>query len=380
MSSDLQSLPAEPSARSAAQALHAMLQFLRVVRYRQAVLVSTLVATALLGGLYYATAVRLFQAKASLLVLQTGADVTNTTMTAEGVHQGLMPTYERLISSAVVLDGAVKYLEPEDRVDLESSPRENWPNVIRSRLGANTVRLTNIIEISYRSKAPRAAVAVVNAVLRSYLEFMDKTHKGTAGELINVFTKEKTQLEERLVAKQEEVLLARQRFGDLGIRAESNVVHPMVQRVIEINQALIKAQQHRLEEQSTLNSIQAAIRNGEDLQQYFLAVESSVGRELVMAGLGFSTQDAAMQAELEKDLLDDQAELRTLQEYYGPAHPRVMQVNQRISMNRGYLANYQTEGQRAAVANARQTAGPAALADGTTTAQRGLAAGSIAAG
>src|SRR5580698_4462796 len=208
MSIDPQSHPGEPPARSAAQMLHALLQFLRVVRHRQAVLIGTLVVAGLLGGLYYGTAVRLFQAKASLLVLQTGADVTNTTMTAEGVHQGLMPTYERLISSAVVLDGAVKYLEPEDRVDLEASPRESWPNIIRSRLSASTVRLTNIIEISYRSKAPRAAVAVINAVLRSYLEFMDKTHKGTAGELIHVFTKEKTQLEERLVEKQEEVLLA----------------------------------------------------------------------------------------------------------------------------------------------------------------------------
>ncbi len=100
----------------------------------------------------------------------------------------------------------MKYLEPEDRVDLETLPSESWPNLIRARLSASTVRLTNIIEISYRSKSPRAAVAVVNAVLRSYLEFMDKTHKGTAGELINVFTKEKVQLEERLAQKQEEVL------------------------------------------------------------------------------------------------------------------------------------------------------------------------------
>ncbi len=341
MSVDLQPPTTDPAVRPAAQMLHALLQFLRVVRHRQAVLVATLVAASLLGGLYYATAVRLFQAKASLLVLQTGADITNTTMTAEGGHQGLMPTYERLFGSAVVLEGAVRYLEPPDRVDLENQPRENWPNLLRSRLTANTVRLTNIIEISYRSKSPRAAVAVVNAVLRSYLEFMDRTHKGTAGELLQVFTKEKVQLEQRLVQKQEEVLVARQRFGDLGIRAESNVVHPMVQRVIELNEALIKAQQRRLEEQSTLSSIQAAIRNGEDLQQYFLAMEGSVGRELVLAGLGINTQDVTMQTSLEKTLLEDQASLQTLQEYYGPAHPKVIQVTQRIQMNRGFLANYQ---------------------------------------
>ncbi len=342
MNLDPQSPVADHAARPAAQMLHALVQFLRVVRHRQTVLVAALAVAGVLGGLYYATEVRLYQARASLLVLQTGADVTNTTMTAEGVHQGLMPTYERLLSSAVVLEGAVGYLQPADRVDLENHPRESWANVLRSRLTANTVRLTNIIEIAYRSKSPRAAVAVVNAVLRSYLEFMDRTHKGTAGELLQVFTKEKTQLEQRLVEKQQEVLTARQRFGDLGIRAESNVVHPLVQRVIELNEALIKSQQRRLEEQSTLSSIQAAVRNGEDLQQYFLAMEGSVGRELVLAGLGINNQDASMQTTLEKTLLEDQADLQTIQEYYGPAHPKVMQLHQRINMNRAYLANYQT--------------------------------------
>ena len=343
MSTDISLQTGELEAHPRAHALHTLVQFVRVVRYRQTVLLAAMAVATLLGGLYYATAVRLYQAKASLLVLQTGADVTNTTMTAEGVRQGLMPTYERLFSSAVVLEGAVKYLEPEDRIDLESVPRETWSNNIRLRLTASTVRLTNIIEISYRSKSPQAAVSVVNAVLRSYLEFMDKTHKGTAGELINVFTKEKTQLEQRLAQKQEEVLWARQRFGDLGIRAESNVVHPIVQRVIELNDSLIKAQQKRLEEQSSLSSIQAAIRNGEDLQQYFLALEGSVGRELVMAGLGFNPQDVTLQADLEKSLLEDQAELHTLQEYFGPVHPRVVQVQQRIGMNRQYLASYQTK-------------------------------------
>jgi polysaccharide biosynthesis transport protein len=342
MNNELQTINGDVSRRSAAHSLQALVQFLRVVRYRQTILVAAVVAAALLGGLYYATAVRLFQAKASLLVLQTGADVTNTTMTAEGVRQGLMPTYERLFSSAVVLEGAIKYLEPEDRIDLEGHPSETWPTVIRTVLSASTVRMTNIIEISYRSKSPRAAVAVVNALVRSYLEFMDKTHKGTAGELIQVFTKEKGQLEQRLVQKQEEVLLARQRFGDLGISAESNIVHPMVQRVIGLNEALIKAQQRRLEEQSGLAAIQTAVRNGEDLRQHLLVLESSVGRELVLAGLGFNEHDVVLQSKLEQGLIEDRAELRTLQEYFGPAHPRVTLVDQRIRNSEAYLADYQS--------------------------------------
>ena len=39
--------------------------------------------TTLLGGLYYSTATRFYQSKASLLVLQSGVDVTNTSMSNE---------------------------------------------------------------------------------------------------------------------------------------------------------------------------------------------------------------------------------------------------------------------------------------------------------
>ena len=114
----------------------------------------------LLGGLYYATATRLYQAKASLLVLQTGADVTNTTMTAEGVRQGLDA---HLRAALLQRRGAGRGGQTPGTGRIGSTSRgcspENWPDVIRGQLDApRTVRLTNIIEISYRSKAPRAAV------------------------------------------------------------------------------------------------------------------------------------------------------------------------------------------------------------------------------
>src|SRR5277367_611680 len=98
------------SSQSMAHVVRGCVHFLRVVRYRQSVLIGSVVVCALLGGLYYGTATRFYQAKASLLVLQSGADVANTT-TMEGARQGLMPTYERLFTSAVVLAGAVRHLE-----------------------------------------------------------------------------------------------------------------------------------------------------------------------------------------------------------------------------------------------------------------------------
>ncbi len=327
--------------QSAAHALQGFVQFARVVRYRKTVLIAAIVAGLLLGGLYYATAKRLYQAKASLLVLQTGADVTGTAMSAEGVRQGLMPTYERLFSSAVVLEGALRHLDSTQRVDLERAAPEKWLQILRSNLTATTLRQTNIIELAYRSKTPPAAVAVVNAVLRSYLEFMDKTHKGTAGQIIEVITREKAQLEQRLAAKENEVLETRRLFGDLGIRSGGTVVHPTVQRAISLNEALVKTQQKRIELQASQSALLAAVRKGEDLRPQLLSLESVVGREFLLSGFGMGTRDIESQAQLEKSLLESQAELKTLHSFFGPAHPRVITVQERIRATSAYLAEYQ---------------------------------------
>ena len=129
------------------------MQFARVVRYRKGILIATLTIAALLGGLYYSTAKRAYQAKASLLVLQTGAETTGTAMSAEGVRQGLMPTYERLFTSAVVLEGAIRYLDPTQRRPRRSIARQvaAYP---APNLTALTQRQTNIIEVAFRSKTP----------------------------------------------------------------------------------------------------------------------------------------------------------------------------------------------------------------------------------
>jgi polysaccharide biosynthesis transport protein len=331
----------EPRVNSTTHSLHALMHFLRVVRSRQNIVFSAIAVAGLLGGLYFATATRYYQSKASLLVLQTGVDLNNTSMTTDGIRQGLMPTYERLFSSAIVLEGALNALAPDERQDLPSSSKEAAIQALRVNLSAATVRQTNIIEIGYKSKNPKASVSVVNAVLRSYLDFMDKTHKGTASEIINVLTKEKSQLDEKLKAKEQEVLAARKSFHDLGIRPGTNVLHPMVQRAITFNDALIAAQRKRLELQTTQAAIQSAIRNGEDLQQHVLTLENTVGREFFLSALGFGSRDVAIQSNLEKSQIEDQAQVRTLAEFFGPAHPRVLEVQQRIKLTQDYLENYQ---------------------------------------
>ena len=89
------------------------------VRYRKNLVVAVMAAAVLLGGLYYATATRYYSAKAQILVTQPRGDRLDTSVTNdESVRQNIMPTYENIIRSAKVVEGAVCNLAPADRVDL----------------------------------------------------------------------------------------------------------------------------------------------------------------------------------------------------------------------------------------------------------------------
>ena len=126
------------------------------------------------------------------------------------------------------------------------------------------------------------AVNVVRAVVQSYFDFMDRMHKGTAGDLSRMLTQEREDLSEKLAKKQQELLECRRHFADMGFRSDGKTLHPMVQRAVYFNDALIAAQKERVEQEALLATIQSAIQNGEDLGQYMMSVGDAVGREMLL--------------------------------------------------------------------------------------------------
>lgn len=94
--------------QSGAHAAHVLLRFFAAVRYRRNVLIAAMAACALLGGLYYATATRFYGSKAAMLITQTGPDTLNTSIAGdEPLRRNTMPTFENVIRSAKVLQGAL---------------------------------------------------------------------------------------------------------------------------------------------------------------------------------------------------------------------------------------------------------------------------------
>lgn len=328
-----------PQQQSSANTVHALMHFWRVVRYRKNVVITSVVVSLLLGGLYFSTTTKYYKSKASLLVLQTNADRDSTEMQSQGGSQGLMPTFQNLFKSAEVLDRVAEYLPPENRLDFKGVPRDRWINVLRDNLSASIIRRTNIIEVSYRSREPATAKAIVDAVLDSYQDLMKKNHQNTSAEVLKVLEKDKRNVDKEL--KEKEVKLFRAlESGAAGLRMEGKFSHPTIIEAMRFNDLLMEAQKNRLDLEALMGTIDAAVQNGEDLQQYVLSMDDNVGKQLLMNVLGIGPRHAEIRAGLEQKLLVDQAELSALQRHFGPNHPRVVEINSRIKLAVHFLSNH----------------------------------------
>lgn len=330
---------------SSMQAVQAIIRFLRVLRYHKEYLIVALLVAGLLGAFYYFTARRVYEATASLMVTQNGAEVLNTGQASGTSSDLIIPTYERLFTSAVVLDGALKQLRgmpSPARVDLAGVEPDSFMTKLRANLSASAVRRTNIIELKYRSKSPDAAEAVVSSVVDSYMDFIEKNHRKLSVEIAEILRTELGKKEQELNAKQRELLELKKEAGVV-VREGDRFLHPLVERAVKLNDTLIEVRKERLTLEALLAAIRSAIAQGGDLRQHLLAVEPNVGRELIMNGLGLNPEYTRIASSIEQKLLQDRANLQTVGAHYGPSHPRIQELRQSIEHAERYLAQYQVQ-------------------------------------
>ena len=317
--------------------VHALIRFYWVLRRRKLIVFTSLGIFGLLGVLFYASATRVYQASASLLVLKVGSDALAPTATADRSLHDQMATYERLCTSTVVLEGVIERLQvlpPE----MDRGDRSHFVDRLRELLLTKTIRRTSIIEVACRSRDPQACVNVLDAVVSSYLDFIDRNHRNIAIEIVSVLDRERIDLENRIERKQQQLLEAKHRGGDIGIKKDSRVVHPLVQRVVGLNEALLEIQQRRIQLEAIFAAIRRTADADGDVRSHLLGLQPLVGSELVLSALGLNDREVTLMASTERQLLADQAALDSLGEHYGPRHPRVVQLRQRIRGAHQYLA------------------------------------------
>ncbi|MEN6405771.1 MAG: polysaccharide biosynthesis tyrosine autokinase [Thermoguttaceae bacterium] len=332
----------EPEFQSFAQLAHVLFRLLLAVRYRKNLVLAVMTAAILLGTAYYVTVKRQYASKAALLISQAGGDRLDPSITSgELQRQNVMPTFESMVRSAKVLEGALKELTPADCVDRHGESREFSVETLRENLSAKAIRSTSILEVSFTSTDPQISANVVRAVVQSYLNLMDGIHRGTAGEISRMLTKEREELAGKLSAKQAELLGCRRQFADMGFRADTKTLHPTVQRAVYFNDALVAAQKERVENEALLAGVETAVANGANLGPYLVAVLQGAGQEWMLNSLGLGANDIVTQANLQRDLIATKTALETAQQNLGPRHPEVVALAEKVRLTDQFLRDAQ---------------------------------------
>ena len=321
-----------------AATLAAIARFLQVVRMRKGILFSTLFISIVLGGLYYATATRLYESKARLYVLQMGSNVLQSDLESQGGVRENMATNQGVLTSDVVLEEVLQKLPAKHRIDLKKVPRAKWTETLRKNLNVTAPRRTNLIDVRYRSRDPQVAAAVVSHIVQSYLKLMREIHKNNAGNDIQFMTDEKKKLDKETAQINTE-LLALKRQMQIISGPDNQNINPAAERVAALNKDLIVAQNRTREARATLEAIETAVASGQNIEQFALQQIEVVGKELFLKRMGLDSQDSWLVMRARQQLINDQVELQNLSTEFGPKHPRILKLTSRILNRQKFLAD-----------------------------------------
>lgn len=312
-------------------------RFLQVVKLRRNVLLVCLAAAGVLGAIYYLTTPKIYESAAEVLVLQIGSEgLKNQGNSSQRGIQDYMPTYQKILTSDRVLDATIKALPPAYLAELKTVPKEKWIATLRTNLNVGTSRGANILEMRYRSKSPRIAFAMVQSLLASYTRFVNEMHKNNAGDMLESLTREKAMHEQKLQEKERELVQLKRR-SEVLFSGKDDMTNVVVSRVVKLNEALVEAQRTTVEARSFLNSVESAIASGGDIQQLLQQAIDTVGDSLMLREMGLGTDDNQVLAYFERQLVDAQADLRNKLAHFGPKHPQVRELEDKIKQTHTYL-------------------------------------------
>ncbi|MBX3438841.1 MAG: polysaccharide biosynthesis tyrosine autokinase, partial [Planctomycetaceae bacterium] len=188
------------------------------------------------------------------------------------------------------------------------------------------------------STDPETAYFVLSTLFTKYVAYVNGIYVRDSDHRLEILRAEQRENEQQIAEKQ-------RRFSrllnesSLLLGPENEHTNVYVERVKSLNNDLIEARKRRLEADVLLHALERAIENGEDLQQFALAMAEHVGSELFKNELG--TVDGYAVRRLRDGILEDTTKLQNMLEVegYGPQHSMVRELQARIKNREEELKN-----------------------------------------
>ena len=198
-----------------------------------------------------------------------------------------------------------------------------------------------IMDISYRSKQPEDCRTVLNAVLASYQDFLKDTYRDANAETLELITRARDVLQKDLEAKDKAYLEFRQNTPVLWKGKDGNTVDQ--ERLFNIDSRRAALRIRQAEIQSSLTAVEIGLKKGSspaELLSLLPGLPSNkeiLSPSLLTPDLDPWSTGRTGRVSLEEELIHLELQESKLLEDYGPRHPEVQKIRQRLETVRGML-------------------------------------------
>lgn len=306
--------------------------FLQIALRRKSLIALGAVLGALLGALYYFQATAIYKSSAQILVVKKHPETLPITGMDQRIsyYEDYLSTHLVLIKSPRIVAEAVKKHHLED---LPSFRGQGDPSgAIAGGLSVSrnykdsTGTFNNIVDLAYSGPEPEEAPKIINAVIDSYKDYLNKEYRSSSEDTLDLITKAKDVLEKYLTKAQADY----QKFKEttpLVLKSKGGVnVHRERLSNIEMERKNLLFRRARLE--GHLSALEEGLKkhiSRQEMEEMMYNWSSRPGQD---------TGRADSRDELTKQLVTLSLKKTELLKHVGPGHPDVLAVEDQINTTR----------------------------------------------
>ena len=318
------------SVNSPGQSFISYTESMRFAWRRSSFLALGIVIGLVLGALYYVQRPPLYEAEAQVLVVEKRPDMVTGQHISRSQIEDYTSTHRVLVKSPVIVERAIGRADLGSLQSLQDA--EDLTTEIRERLTVSRVsrEADSVLQLSFRGAYADECAVVVNAILESFQQFLAETYDEMNQDTVGLITQARDVLENDLRYKEKEYREFRE--DSPLIWDGQDEVNPRQDRLaaIELQRSNLLLTKADLE--GKLQTITKAKDDGRD-QRHLVALVSDLAEDR------FDPDAIALgEATLKSELLPLLLEEKRLMADYGPGHPYVEAVRDRIETTRNFFA------------------------------------------
>ncbi len=277
-----------------------------------------------LGYLYFTQQAPVFRSVAQILVTPNRAPMLNEQSQRDNALADAIETQCQIVMSLEVIRNAVESYNLSSRPEFGS--RDAAIGMIMKGLTVEPMsKGSRVVVIDYRGSTPGETRAVVDALVKSYREFLGDSEQAVSEDAVRLITQAKDELLKDLKALESDYAKFRKEIPVLGQGEEVINSHAVRLADIEAEKTSLMLRASQL--QAKIDAITDALKRGGSREALSLMVNQ-------LKAEGSTKSEAITVAEKLFPLLLEK-ELQS--ESLGPGHPRIVAIDKQIAMTRTHL-------------------------------------------